>query len=91
MEACSDGTFLGKRYFNCPDRRGLFVLLWNCTPDSRFGRGRSSLVSTTTKRLTGKNEFQSFLFVLNRFYLVSINCNREVELAVFKTNQLSVG
>ena len=22
---------------------------------------------------------QSFLFVLNRFYLVSINCNREVE------------
>ena len=34
---------------------------------------------------------QSFLFVMNRFFLVSINRNREVELAVFKTNQSSVG
>ena len=34
---------------------------------------------------------QSFLSVLNRFYLVSINYNREVESAVFNTNQLTVG
>ncbi|KAJ7986335.1 hypothetical protein DPEC_G00338860 [Dallia pectoralis] len=32
----SDGTFKGKRYFNCPTKRGLFVKLQTCQPDSRF-------------------------------------------------------
>ncbi|XP_066572246.1 ubiquitin carboxyl-terminal hydrolase CYLD [Amia ocellicauda] len=32
----SDGTFKGQRLFQCPTRRGLFVKLQSCRPDSRF-------------------------------------------------------
>lgn len=32
----SDGTFKGQRLFSCPPRRGLFVKLLSCRPDSRF-------------------------------------------------------
>ncbi|XP_032428784.1 ubiquitin carboxyl-terminal hydrolase CYLD [Xiphophorus hellerii] len=37
-EACgvSDGTIHGKRYFDCPPKRALFVKLISCRPDSRF-------------------------------------------------------
>jgi dynactin complex subunit len=38
MDSCTDGTFLGKRYFSCPNKRGFFVHLHNCLPDSRFLR-----------------------------------------------------
>ena len=38
MDACTDGTFMGKRYFTCPNRRGFFVHLHNCFPDSRFNK-----------------------------------------------------
>ncbi|XP_046905719.1 ubiquitin carboxyl-terminal hydrolase CYLD isoform X2 [Hypomesus transpacificus] len=33
----SDGTFKGKRLFQCPPQHGLFVKLASCHPDSRFG------------------------------------------------------
>ncbi|XP_014844782.1 PREDICTED: ubiquitin carboxyl-terminal hydrolase CYLD-like [Poecilia mexicana] len=32
----SDGTIHGKRYFDCPPKRALFVKLTSCRPDSRF-------------------------------------------------------
>ncbi|XP_059416220.1 ubiquitin carboxyl-terminal hydrolase CYLD-like isoform X2 [Carassius carassius] len=32
----TDGTYKGKRYFNCPPRCGLFVKLSSCQPDDRF-------------------------------------------------------
>ncbi|XP_030647001.1 ubiquitin carboxyl-terminal hydrolase CYLD [Chanos chanos] len=32
----NDGTFKGERYFKCPAKRGLFVKLSSCRPDSRF-------------------------------------------------------
>ncbi|XP_058494803.1 ubiquitin carboxyl-terminal hydrolase CYLD [Solea solea] len=32
----SDGTFKGERYFHCPPKRGLFLKLSSCHPDSRF-------------------------------------------------------
>ncbi|XP_052455629.1 ubiquitin carboxyl-terminal hydrolase CYLD [Carassius gibelio] len=32
----TDGTYKGKRYFNCPPRCGLFVKLSSCRPDDRF-------------------------------------------------------
>ncbi|XP_028410189.1 ubiquitin carboxyl-terminal hydrolase CYLD-like [Dendronephthya gigantea] len=51
MEACTDGTFLGKRYFTCPPRRGFFVHLHNCLPDSRFQT--NSMEKHVNKRLTG--------------------------------------
>ncbi|XP_043985815.1 ubiquitin carboxyl-terminal hydrolase CYLD [Gambusia affinis] len=37
-EACgvSNGTIYGKRYFDCPPKRALFVKLSSCRPDSRF-------------------------------------------------------
>ena len=41
IDACSDGTFQGKRYFTCPPRKGFFVHLRNCRRDSRFGRSNS--------------------------------------------------
>ncbi|XP_077375833.1 ubiquitin carboxyl-terminal hydrolase CYLD isoform X2 [Festucalex cinctus] len=33
---CTDGTFKGTRYFNCPPKKALFVKLKCCRPDSRF-------------------------------------------------------
>ncbi|EDO47295.1 predicted protein [Nematostella vectensis] len=36
QSGCSDGTFKGKRYFECPPGRGFFVLLKYCRKDSRF-------------------------------------------------------
>lgn len=33
---CTDGTFKGTRYFNCPPKKALFVKLKSCRPDSRF-------------------------------------------------------
>ncbi|XP_010870769.2 ubiquitin carboxyl-terminal hydrolase CYLD [Esox lucius] len=35
-DGVSDGTFKGKRYFSCPTKRGLFIKLLSCQPDSRF-------------------------------------------------------
>ncbi|XP_042614336.1 ubiquitin carboxyl-terminal hydrolase CYLD-like isoform X2 [Cyprinus carpio] len=32
----TDGTYKGKRYFNCPPHCGLFVKLSSCRPDDRF-------------------------------------------------------
>ncbi len=32
----TDGTYRGKRYFNCPPHSGLFVKLSSCRPDDRF-------------------------------------------------------
>lgn len=54
MEACTDGTFLGKRYFTCPSRRGFFVHVHNCSPDSRFNK--NSMQNAANKRLSGDGE-----------------------------------
>lgn len=54
MDACTDGTFLGKRYFTCPNRRGFFVHLHDCLPDSRFPR--NSIENYADKRLSGTGE-----------------------------------
>ncbi|XP_061733010.1 ubiquitin carboxyl-terminal hydrolase CYLD isoform X2 [Nerophis ophidion] len=35
-QGCTDGTFKGTRYFNCPPKKALFVKLKCCRPDSRF-------------------------------------------------------
>ncbi|XP_023700497.2 ubiquitin carboxyl-terminal hydrolase CYLD isoform X1 [Paramormyrops kingsleyae] len=32
----SDGTFKGQRFFRCPAKRGLFIRLSSCQPDTRF-------------------------------------------------------
>ncbi|XP_048866379.1 ubiquitin carboxyl-terminal hydrolase CYLD [Brienomyrus brachyistius] len=32
----SDGSFKGRRFFSCPARRGLFIRLSSCQPDTRF-------------------------------------------------------
>ena len=53
MEACTDGVFLGKRYFTCPNRRGFFVHLHNCLPDSRF----TSVQNAECKRLSGVGKY----------------------------------
>ena len=50
MDSCTDGTFLGKRYFSCPNKRGFFVHLHNCLPDSRFLG--NSIANHASKRLT---------------------------------------
>ncbi|XP_073708564.1 ubiquitin carboxyl-terminal hydrolase CYLD [Garra rufa] len=36
----TDGTYKGKRYFNCPLHCGLFVKLSSCRPDDRFSGAR---------------------------------------------------
>ncbi|XP_078061785.1 ubiquitin carboxyl-terminal hydrolase CYLD-like, partial [Mustelus asterias] len=33
---CTDGTYCGRRYFQCPPNKALFVKLRTCRPDSRF-------------------------------------------------------
>ncbi len=47
LSGLSDGTFNGKRYFECAPRKGHFVKLSQCTKDSRFAsmndRRRSAL------------------------------------------------
>nr|XP_006009729.1 PREDICTED: ubiquitin carboxyl-terminal hydrolase CYLD-like [Latimeria chalumnae] len=32
----TDGSYLGEQYFTCPSKRGIFVRLQSCRPDSRF-------------------------------------------------------
>ncbi|XP_059426952.1 ubiquitin carboxyl-terminal hydrolase CYLD isoform X1 [Carassius carassius] len=39
----SDGTYKGKRYFNCPPYCGLFVKLSSCLPDDRFSAVKKKL------------------------------------------------
>ncbi|KAM3927817.1 ubiquitin carboxyl-terminal hydrolase CYLD-like isoform 2-T2 [Leptodactylus fuscus] len=41
-KGCSDGIWCGHRYFQCPPRRGLFVKLTACQPDTRFLSNRDS-------------------------------------------------
>uniref|UniRef100_A0A8B9EXZ0 Ubiquitin carboxyl-terminal hydrolase CYLD n=2 Tax=Amazona TaxID=12929 RepID=A0A8B9EXZ0_9PSIT len=41
----SDGEWLGKYYFHCAPKRGLFVKLQCCQPDVRFQSSRSSYLS----------------------------------------------
>ncbi|XP_043097161.1 ubiquitin carboxyl-terminal hydrolase CYLD isoform X2 [Puntigrus tetrazona] len=36
----NDGTYKGKRYFDCPPHCGLFVRLSSCRPDDRFSGGK---------------------------------------------------
>ncbi|CAB3988895.1 ubiquitin carboxyl-terminal hydrolase CYLD isoform X3, partial [Paramuricea clavata] len=57
MDSCTDGTFLGKRYFTCPNKRGFFVHLHNCLPDSRFPR--NFVENHADKRLSG-TDFGSY-------------------------------
>ncbi|XP_069813102.1 ubiquitin carboxyl-terminal hydrolase CYLD-like isoform X2 [Dendropsophus ebraccatus] len=35
-KGCTDGIWCGQRYFFCPPRRGIFVKLKACQPDTRF-------------------------------------------------------
>uniref|UniRef100_A0A9J7WZT2 ubiquitinyl hydrolase 1 n=1 Tax=Cyprinus carpio carpio TaxID=630221 RepID=A0A9J7WZT2_CYPCA len=39
----NDGTYKGKRYFNCPPYCGLFVKLSSCRPDDRFSGVKKKL------------------------------------------------
>uniref|UniRef100_A0A8C1WLJ9 ubiquitinyl hydrolase 1 n=1 Tax=Cyprinus carpio TaxID=7962 RepID=A0A8C1WLJ9_CYPCA len=39
----NDGTYKGKRYFNCPPHCGLFVKLSSCRPDDRFSGVKKKL------------------------------------------------
>ena len=36
MKACSNGSFDGVQYFDCPPGRGLFCLLTALQPDQRY-------------------------------------------------------
>ena len=36
MESCSNGSFDGVQYFDCPPGRGLFCLLTALQPDQRY-------------------------------------------------------
>ncbi|XP_070536121.1 ubiquitin carboxyl-terminal hydrolase CYLD-like isoform X2 [Ptychodera flava] len=42
ITGCTDGTFKGIRLFDCPPRRGIFVLSKNVRPDSRFATNHSA-------------------------------------------------
>ncbi|XP_068094231.1 ubiquitin carboxyl-terminal hydrolase CYLD-like isoform X2 [Hyperolius riggenbachi] len=35
-KGCTDGVWQGHRYFSCPPKRGIFVKLKACQPDTRF-------------------------------------------------------
>ncbi|KAJ8389062.1 hypothetical protein AAFF_G00124590 [Aldrovandia affinis] len=73
-----DGTFRGEHFFSCLPKRGLFVKLDNCRPDSRFqtagdqgGTLTKSLSSTHTggelshpgRTMTSKNKHMYFIIV----------------------------
>uniref|UniRef100_A0A9J7WVX9 ubiquitinyl hydrolase 1 n=1 Tax=Cyprinus carpio carpio TaxID=630221 RepID=A0A9J7WVX9_CYPCA len=64
----TDGTYKGKRYFNCPPHCGLFVKLSSCRPDDRFSDHNGAIVyeeqenvppiktEDVSKRLIGKRK-----------------------------------
>ena len=70
MEACSDGTFNGIRYFTCPRRHGFFVHLHNCLSDSRFHR--NSMEDNNDKHLTATGNQSSipvfYVYYARQFY-----------------------
>ncbi|XP_026179336.1 ubiquitin carboxyl-terminal hydrolase CYLD [Mastacembelus armatus] len=51
----NDGTFRGKRYFYCPPKRGLFVRLRSCHPDSRF----QSISANHSEKLSKQEDTES--------------------------------
>ena len=38
MDGCTDGTFerTGKKFFNCPERKGIYYPLESLKPDERY-------------------------------------------------------
>lgn len=46
---CSDGTFNGRRYFQCNPQRAFFVSLSQCRKDSRFQETQPALVEPKIK------------------------------------------
>ncbi|KAL4635337.1 ubiquitin carboxyl-terminal hydrolase CYLD-like [Arapaima gigas] len=49
----SDGTFKNERFFSCPYKRGLFVKLASCRPDTRF-QSPAAQETSLLDRLTDK-------------------------------------
>jgi len=71
MSACTDGTFLGVKYFDSPTRRAFFTKLLNFRRDSRISRPS---INSSTQALTASNSS----LTANRMELTSEQLSMEI-------------
>uniref|UniRef100_A0A9J7Y1T2 ubiquitinyl hydrolase 1 n=1 Tax=Cyprinus carpio carpio TaxID=630221 RepID=A0A9J7Y1T2_CYPCA len=90
----NDGTYKGKRYFNCPPYCGLFVKLSSCRPDDRFSGVKKKLFNGNSEdvsnRLIGK--MKGIQGHCNSCYMDSalfsvFSCSSVLDSLLFKTTE----
>uniref|UniRef100_A0A8C2KRL1 ubiquitinyl hydrolase 1 n=1 Tax=Cyprinus carpio TaxID=7962 RepID=A0A8C2KRL1_CYPCA len=90
----NDGTYKGKRYFNCPPHCGLFVKLSSCRPDDRFSGVKKKLFNGNSEdvsnRLIGK--MKGIQGHCNSCYMDSalfsvFSCSSVLDSLLFKTTE----